>query len=217
MSAYLNLDMVGRLDQHLYLQGSGSSSVWSGEIERRNVPVGLPIRLRKDGYLPTDATSFYLAGIPVLSAFTGAHPDYNTPRDTADRINYEGLGRIARLMALLTRSMALREQAPDYIETDKPKTGASRANLRAYLGTVPDYAASDIQGVKLNGVAKGGPAQKAGLHAGDIIVNIAGRGIENIYDFTYALNALKVGQAVKLQVRRDGGEVSLQVVPEARE
>ncbi len=217
VSAYLNMDMVGRLDQYLYLQGSGSSSVWSGEIERRNVPVGLPIRLRKDGYLPTDATSFYLAGIPVLSAFTGAHSDYNTPRDTADRINYEGLGRIARLMALLTRSMALREQAPDYIETDKPKTGASRANLRAYLGTVPDYAASDIQGVKLNGVAKGGPAEKAGLHAEDVIVNIAGREIENIYDFTYALNALKVGQAVEIRVRRDGGEVSLQAVPEARE
>ena len=217
VSAYLNMDMVGRLDQHLYLQGAGSSSVWSGEIERRNLPVGLSIRTQDDSYLPTDATSFYLAGIPILSAFTGAHSDYNTPRDTAERINYPGLEKISRLMALITRSLARREQAPDYMETEKPSAGASRANLRAYLGTIPDYAASDIGGVKLNGVAKGGPAQQGGLRAGDIIVEIAGRRIENIYDFTYALNALKVGQETEILVLRDGAEKKLAVLPAPRE
>lgn len=217
VTAYLNMDMVGRLEQHLYLQGAGSSSVWSGEIERRNVPVGLSIRTQNDSYLPTDATSFYLAGVPVLSAFTGAHSDYNTPDDTAEHINYPGLEKIAQLMALLTRSMAMRTEAPDYIETEKPTTKASRANLRAYLGTIPDYAASDIQGVKLNGVAKGGPAQQGGLRAGDIIVEIAGRKIENIYDFTYALNALKVGQDAGISVLRGDARIDLTATPSARE
>jgi hypothetical protein len=217
VTAYLNMDMVGRLDQHLYLQGAGSSSVWPGEIERRNAPVGLSIRTQNDSYLPTDATSFYLAGIPVLSAFTGAHSDYNTPSDTAERVNYPGLEKISQFVALLTRSMAMRAEAPDYIETEKPTARASRANLRAYLGTLPDYAASDIQGVKLNGVAKGGPAQQGGLRAGDTIVEIAGRKIENIYDFTYALNALKVGQDANITVLRDGARVNLTVTPSARE
>jgi len=217
VSAYLNMDMVGRLDEYLYLQGAGSSSVWSGEIERRNLPVGLSIRTQNDSYLPTDATSFYLTGVPILSAFTGAHSDYNTPRDTAERINYPGLEKIARLMALITRSLAQREETPDYIETEKPTAKASRANLRAYLGTIPDYAASDIRGVKLNGVAKGGPAQQGGLRAGDIIVEIAGRRIENIYDLTYALNALKVGQETEVVVQRDGAEITLAVLPAARE
>ena len=56
------MDMVGRLDKHLILQGVGSSSIWRGEIERRNAPVGLPITLQDDSYLPTDASSFYLKG-----------------------------------------------------------------------------------------------------------------------------------------------------------
>jgi len=215
--AYLNLDMIGRLDKSLYLQGMGSSSAWAGEVERRNAPVGLPILPQKDSYLPTDATSFYLKGVPVLSAFTGAHADYNTPRDTADRVNYEGAARIARLMALLARGVATADAAPDYIAMEKPAATAGRAGLRAYLGTIPEYGESDIKGVKLNGVAKGGPADKGGLRAGDIIVELAGRRIENIYDYTYALNAAKVGQPVVIAVQRDGRVLKLEVIPGSRE
>ena len=72
IAACLNMDMVGRLDKHLILQGVGSSNFWRGEIERRNVPVGLPLTLQDDSYLPTDASSFYMRGVPILSAFTGA-------------------------------------------------------------------------------------------------------------------------------------------------
>src|SRR5205814_762722 len=79
IAAYLNMDMVGRLRERLILQGIGSSSIWRSEIERCNVPVGLPITLQDDSYLPTDATSFYLHGVPILAAFTGAHSEYHTP------------------------------------------------------------------------------------------------------------------------------------------
>jgi Tol biopolymer transport system component len=215
--AYLNLDMVGRLDQALYVQGVGSSSVWRREIERRNAPLGLPLRLQEDSYLPTDTTSFYLRGVPVLTLFTGTHADYNTPRDTAERLNYDGLAKIARFAGLMARGLAARPEAPDYIAHDKPKTDASRANLRAYLGTIPDYTESDIRGVALTGVAKGGPADEGGMRAGDIILNVAGKAVENIYDYTYALNALKVGQPVTVEVRREGEALELSITPESRE
>jgi len=215
--AYLNLDMVGRLDQALYIQGVGSSSLWRSELERRNAPIGLPLRLQEDSYLPTDTTSFYLQGIPVLTSFTGAHADYNTPRDTADRLNYEGLVKVARLMALMTRGLGERPDAPDYIAQEKPATGASRANLRAYFGTIPDYTETDVKGVRVNGVAKGGPAELGGLQAGDLILAVAGKTIENIYDYTYALNALKVGQPVQVRVQRGGESIELSVTPAPRE
>lgn len=217
LHAYLNLDMVGRLDGALYVQGVGSSSVWKGELERRNVPVGLPLRLQEDSYLPTDTTSFYLRGVPVLTFFTGSHADYNTPRDTADRLNYAGLTQVARLAGLLTQGLAAREEPPDYVAQDKPKTDASRANLRAYLGTIPDYTQSDLAGVAVSGVAKGGPAEQGGLRAGDLIVEVAGRKIENIYDYTYALNALKVGQATAIRVLREGAPLELSVTPTSRD
>lgn len=216
IAACLNLDMVGRLDKKLILQGIGSSSVWTAEIERRNVPVGLPITLQSDSYLPTDASTFFMRGVPILSAFTGSHGEYHTPRDTPDRLNYDGAAQIARLMALITRSLARRDAAPDYVPQVGPEK-RTRARLRAYLGTIPDYAETDIKGVKLSGAAKGGPAAQGGARAGDIVVELAGKTIENIYDYTYAIEALKIGQEVTLTVRRADKLVKLKVTPGSRE
>jgi C-terminal processing protease CtpA/Prc len=211
------MDMVGRLNKRLILQGIGSSAVWPGEIERRNAPLGLPITLQNDSYLPTDASVFYLRGVPILSAFTGSHAEYHTPRDTPDTLNYEGAARIAKLMALITRSLAQREAAPDYVAQTAPRAGERRAGLRAYLGTIPDYAESDLKGVKLSGVAATGPAAKAGVRGGDVIVELAGRTVENIYDYTYAIEALKIGQPVTIVVLRDGQRIQLTVTPGSRE
>lgn len=217
ITACLNMDMVGRLDKKLILQGVGSSSIWRSEIERRNAPVGLPITLQDDSYLPTDASVFFMRGVPILSAFTGSHSEYHTPRDTPDKLNYEGAAKIAQLMGLVARSLALRDEAPDYIAQAGPEPGERRARLRAYLGTIPDYAESDVKGVKLSGVAKNGPCAKAGIKAGDVIVDVAGKKIENIYDYTYAIEALKIGQPTKITVDRNGKKMTLTVVPGSRE
>ena len=167
IAAYLNMDMIGRLRESLVLQGVGSSSVWPGETERRNVPIGLPIVIQNDSYLPTDATSFYLKGVPLLSAFTGVHQDYHTPRDTAEKI--------ARFMALITSSLLTSESAPDYVEMERLGSTTGRAALRAYLGTIPDYSQGDVAGVKLSGVTKGAPAEQAGIRGGDVVIELAGQ------------------------------------------
>src|SRR4051812_15259416 len=159
------MDIVGRLQKSLILQGIGSSSDWRSEIERCNVPIGLPLTLQEDSYLPTDATSFYLRGVPILAAFTGAHSEYHTPRDTPEKLNYEGAAKVARLMGSMANDLASGESPPNYVEQSvkQPTTGG---RLRVYLGTIPDYAA-EVKGVLLSGVGKGGPAEKAGARAGD--------------------------------------------------
>ena len=217
IAAYLNMDMIGRLRESLVLQGVGSSSVWPAEAERRNVPIGLPIVIQNDSYLPTDATSFYLKGVPLLSAFTGVHEDYHTPRDTADKINYEGAEKIARFMALITSSLLTSESAPDYVEMERPGTSTGRTALRAYLGTIPDYSQGDVTGVKLSGVMKGAPAEQAGIQGGDVVIELAGQKIENIYDYTYAIDALKVGTAVEIVVLRGNRRMTVTVTPTSRE
>ena len=215
VAACLNMDMVGRLTKNLVLQGVGSSSVWRGEIERRNAPVGLSITLQEDSYLPTDAKSFYSHGVPVLSAFTGSHSEYHTPRDTPDTLNYEGAAQVARLMALITRSVAMRDSAPDYQEQAAPQTRTS-GGLRAYLGTIPDYA-EEVKGVLLSGARKGAPADTAGVKSGDIIVELAGKKVENIYDYTHAIEALKIGQKTQIVVQRGDERITLDIVPGSRE
>lgn len=214
--AALNLDMVGRLRDNLVLQGIGSSSVWTTEIERRNAVVGLPVTLQNDTFLPTDASTFYLRGVPILSAFTGSHSEYHTPRDLPETLNYDGAAKVARLMGLISRSIATAEKAPDFIRVEAPKDGA-RARLLAYLGSIPDYAKADIKGVLLSGVAKNGPAEKGGVRGGDIITELAGRKIENIYDYTFAIEALKVGEEVNVVVNRKGETLNLKVTPTSRE
>ncbi len=217
IAAYLNLDMIGHYRESLILQGVGSSSVWPGEIERRNVPVGLAITTNDDAFLPTDAASFYLKGVPVLSAFTGPHSDYSTPRDTADTLNYRGAADVARLMALIARAVADADDIPDYVKQSPTERSGRRRTSLVYLGTLPDYGASNVQGTLINGVAENGPAAKAGMRRGDQVIEIAGREIANIYDYSRALDGLKVGEPVALVVLRAGERLTLTLTPAARE
>ncbi|MYF30703.1 MAG: M20/M25/M40 family metallo-hydrolase, partial [Gammaproteobacteria bacterium] len=214
--AYLNFDMVGRLrDNKLSLQGVGSSSVWRGIIERRNVPAGFNLSLLDDPYLPTDSTAFYPKGIPILSFFTCSHEDYNRPTDDPDTLDYAGMRRIAAFGAAIVNDIVLNDQRPDYAEVQvTTSAGGNRDSLRAYLGTIPDYT-TDLAGVKISGVRGGGPADKAGMQGGDVIVEFAGATVTNIYDYTYALDAIKIGEPVDVVVLRDGEKVTLRIVPAA--
>jgi Tol biopolymer transport system component len=218
VAAYLNLDMVGRLREKLIIQGIGSSPGFAGEVQRRNLPVGLNLHLDKTSTrLPTDASAFVGRDVPILSAFTGAHEDYHTPRDTPDKLNYEGAAKVSRLLALIARGMLTANDPPKFeLAEGAANKDAPRARLTAYLGTIPDYAAGDVKGLKLSGVSASGPAAKGGLKGGDIIVKLAGRKIEDIYDYTYAIEALKIGEAVEIVVKRGEKMVVLNITPTAR-
>jgi hypothetical protein len=216
VSAYLNMDMVGRLDDRVIISGLGSSDIWAREIERRNAVIGLPIVTSEDTYLPTDSTAFYLKGVPILSLFTGAHEDYNKPSDTAEKLNYEGMRDIARFVALLARSLVLADEEPAYVEVARPKGHGSRRMSNVFLGTIPDYASEGQRGVPLSGVVKDGPAERAGLAGGDVVVGLAGQDLENIYDYVRTLNGLKPGEMVDITVERDGERKTLMIEPGLR-
>lgn len=217
--AYLNFDMVGRLRENkLVVQGVGSSPAWGEMLERRNVPAGFALIVQDDPYLPTDSTPLYLQEVPVLQFFTGSHEDYNRPTDDADRLNYPGMERIARLAGAITCDLLSNEDRPAYAKVERRAAPAgARDSLRAYTGTIPDFTAEGVTGLRLAGVRAGGPADKAGLKGGDVIVQFAGQDITNIYDYTYALDAVKIGQQVTIVVEREGKRLEFTIVPEARE
>ena len=220
IAVYLNLDMVGRLREKLVIQGIGSSPTLAGEVNRRNVPVGLALELDPTSTrLPTDASAFVSRKVPILSAFTGAHEDYHTPRDTPDKLNYEGATKIAKLFGLLTRGFVTATETPvfELAEGESSDENVPRARLSAYLGTIPDYIAGKIKGLKLSGVAPDGPASKAGLKGGDIVIKLAGRTIEDIHDYTYAIEALKIGEEIEIVILRGEQEVTLKITPGSRE
>ncbi len=218
VAAYVNFDMVGRLRENkLIVQGVGSSEYWTRQIEKRNVAAGFHLILQHDPYLPSDVVSFYPEGIPVMSLFTGGHDDYNRPTDDPDTLEYEGMARIAKFAQLIIADLAKNQERPVYAKIEKKSPpGEQHGSQKAYLGTVPDFAAEGIVGQKIGGVKAGGPADKAGFKEGDVIVEFGGLKITNIYDYKHALDAVKIGKPVEIVVLRDGNRHTLSVVPEEK-
>jgi hypothetical protein len=217
IKAYLNFDMVGRLkDNRLELQGIGSAIEWKSIAEKKNVVSGFNLTMADDPYLPTDATSFYLKGIPTASFFTGVHNDYHTYTDDVEFIDFEGLQRITKFASLIIREVMKPDQMLTYqeVKVNRPKSPKGAASVS--LGTIPAYAGSDQPGVQIQGVRPGGPAEKAGLKADDIIVGLNGKEVNNIYDFMNILNELKPDVETEIVVKRGEERVTRKIVPEAK-
>jgi len=172
------------------------------------------LRLNEDGYGPSDHSSFYSKRVPVLFFFTGAHEDYHKPSDTADKINYEGEARVLQFVREIVYDLQASDKRPTFAVAKSE--GPSRSQgFRVYLGTIPSYADS-TDGLKLDGVREGSPAEKAGLKAGDKVVKLAGRDVRNVYDYTQALSEMKADQEYEVEVVRDGQRLTLKITPAAR-
>jgi hypothetical protein len=172
------------------------------------------LRLNEDGYGPSDHSSFYARRVPVLFFFTGSHEDYHKPSDTADRINYEGEARVLDFVREIVEDLQASDKRPTFAVA-KAEANARSTGFRVYLGTVPSYAES-TDGLKLDAVREGSPAEAAGLKAGDRVVKLAGRDVRNVYDYTQALSEMKAGQEYEVEVVRDGQRLTLKVTPAAR-
>jgi hypothetical protein len=215
--AYLNFDMVGRMqDNKLTMQATGSSDVWPKVLEQANIAAGFDLLLQPDPYQPTDVASFNEAGVPSLAFFTGTHADYHKPSDTADKIDYDDLARVSDFAVAIVRRLGVMAPPPAFVKVEqKASSGPGLAGVRVTTGTIPDYS-TDVKGLLLSGVIGGGPAEQAGLRKGDVIVEIAGQTIANIYDYTYALDVLKIGEPTKVVYLRDGRRSDTMLTPAAR-
>ena len=107
-----------------------ASDGWTRLIEQTNVMAGFDLQLQSDPYLPTDTAQLYQGGVPVVSFFTGTHDDYHRPSDSAEKLNYEGLQRIADFATRFTMKIGALETAPEYVKV--------REDFNAALTTLQD-------------------------------------------------------------------------------
>ena len=170
-----------------------------------------------DGFGGSDHESFYPKGIPVLFAFTGLHRDYHRPSDDSNRINYAGMARIADYLELILLDVVRRPERPAYLKMARSAPPAHSGDSApkatgVYFGSVPDYSDEGSgDGARLSGVTEGGPAEKAGLKAGDVIIRFGGLTVKNIGDYSDTLYRHRPGDQVDVVVRRDGKELVLHV------
>ena len=215
VSYMINMDMVGRLNDSskvLTIGGYGTSPAWSSVISRdyfelpdanKKTAPSLVIKIDSSGTGPSDHTSFYRKDIPVLFYFTGLHTDYHKPTDDADKINYNGeqiiIGHILRVIGSLENQPRLA-----FTKTRETQT-TTTARFNVSMGIMPDYTYAGA-GVRADGVSEGKPAQKAGLKAGDIILQIGDYSVSSMESYMQTLTKFKKGDKVKVKYKR-GNEV----------
>lgn len=214
----INLDMIGRLkDNSLVINGTGTSDEWNDLLDKINTKYNFKTSYMPDGIGGSDHTSFTLKKIPVLFFFTGIHSDYHRPTDDYWLINSEGQKKILDFVYDVTEYTANTDKAVEFSEGKKPekKVEKERGGLKVYFGSVPDFSYTG-EGFKLLAVKEGGPAQKAGLLAGDIVIKFSDKDIKDIYDYTNALGNCKPGEEVDIVVLRGDKEIKFKAVLESK-
>lgn len=206
VNAMINMDMIGRMNPEsktISVGGTGTS-VQSDSILRK-LEVGRPFKVAysTDGYGPSDHASFYSSNIPVFYFSTGAHDEYHTPADDSDKLDYAGEVAVLDMVYDLSGIVSSGERLVFREAGAKQATRGGR-NLKVTLGIVPDMVSNDNNGLRVDGVRKGGPAEVAGIVKGDRIVTIEGQPVTNIYDYMARLGKLKAGQVATVEIIREG-------------
>jgi aminopeptidase YwaD len=213
VAAMINFDMVGRLrNDKLIVYGVGTARELPAILDSANVAPRLAISAVGDGFGPSDHSSFYTKGIPVLHFFTDMHDDYHTATDDADKINSAGEARVVSLAERTVRSIADRPVRLAAVRVEAPApTMSSREGSNVYLGSIPDMSAGDAAGLRLTGVRAGSPADLGGLRAGDVIVELGGTPVKDLYSYSNALYSHRVGDTVAVVYLRGGTRQSTTV------
>ncbi len=202
----INMDMVGRFNDSsktITIGGVGTSPTWGNLLYAENkMPFG--IKVDSSGTGPSDHTSFYRKDIPVLFFFTGLHTDYHKPTDDFDKINYNGqLAVVNYITRLITRSEKQNKLA---FQKTREQQMATSARFTVSMGIMPDYTFSG-GGVRVDGVSEGKAAQKAGLKAGDVVIQLGEFSVSSVESYMQTLSKFKKGDATKVKVKRGAKEL----------
>lgn len=205
----INMDMVGRLNDSthsLTVGGVGTSPVWEEAVNMAGDD--FKVHIDSSGIGPSDHTSFYYAGIPVLFLFTGQHKDYHKPSDIADLVNYSGEILVLKYVDKIVAKMDEENVKPKFTATKQTTVG--KTSFKVTLGIMPDYT-YETGGVRVDGVSDNRPAMKAGIIRGDIITRLGDIKIVGMQSYMEALSKFAPGDKTMVTVLRDGKEITMPI------
>jgi aminopeptidase YwaD len=205
ITAMVNLDMIGRMKSDsagVTVGGTGTAKGFDELLDRNKTTFG--IQHSPDGYGPSDHAPFYSDSIPVLFFTTGAHEDYHTPMDDADKIDSDKEASILQYVSKVIEQLAVTDTQLVFQSTGSEQNRMSKTRLKVTLGIIPDVAGLVKNGLGIDGVRMNGPAQKAGIRKGDKITAINGEVVTNVYDYMLRLSKLKPQTNVSVEVERNG-------------
>jgi hypothetical protein len=206
----INMDMIGRLKDStkgLNIGGYGTSPEWESLLIQKDQLFN--ITKDSSGTGPSDHSSFYRKGIPVLFFFTGTHSDYHKPSDDANKINFSGELQIIKFITSVVEKANNKGQLAFTKTREIPMS--SKSSFKVSLGIMPDYTYSG-EGVRADGVTDGKLAQRVGIKAGDIILQIGDYSFSDMQSYMGTLNKFSKGDAARIKVKRSNKEIFFDVV-----
>jgi Peptidase family M28/PDZ domain/PA domain len=223
--AMINMDMIGRIrDDKVYVGGVGTGSTFEALLASARSNSPFQMDYSQSGYAASDHTSFVARKIPVLFFFSGLHADYHRPSDTWEKINAPDAALLLNVIAKVTLELSAAAARPEFAAVapeENPHSGVTPGvtggggGYGPYFGSIPDFSPVET-GVRFSDVQPNSPAARAGLKGGDILVQFDDKTIHDLYDFTDALRASRVGQMVQVTVLRDGMRLTVSVTLEQR-
>jgi hypothetical protein len=199
----LNLDTVGRLEEKkLLVLGAGSAREWIHIFRGAGYVTGVDAETVSKELDSSDQESFQEAGVPAVQLFTGPHLDYHRPTDTVDKIDPEGLLKVASVAKEVIEYLAKRQEPlTNTLTPSRHVEAAPKTTRKVSLGIIPDFAYRG-KGCRLSGVVPGSPAESSGLKEGDVIVRIGSDAIHNLRDLSNVLKSLKPGDKISITFLR---------------
>lgn len=222
----LNMDMVGRLrDGKLEVGGVGTAEGMEEWLDPYWAALDMKVKKTQVGPPNSDHYSFHMKKIPNIFFFSGFHPQYHRPADTADLINCEGATQIADCCSRIAIDAALRQSPLNFQngrrpgpvtpaaddEQDEQSQRPSRGNLKVRFGIAPGDYNGETKGVLIGEVMENLPAQKAGMKAGDLMTKWAGTEIVDVGSWMKEMGKNKPGDKVTITYIRDGKEQTAEV------
>jgi membrane-associated protease RseP (regulator of RpoE activity) len=212
-AAMVNLDMIGRLRGGvLFVFGTETSPDFPRLVQEAAGGVGVGVNLTQGTFSPSDQSNFVARGVPVLFFFTGTHGEYHTPDDDAAQVDAAGEARVVEVVYRVVRELLDADVRPALIAAEPREHAAGEPGYGPYLGTIPDFAGRPGEGVLLQGVRKGSPAEIAGLRAGDRIVEFDGVAVANLEEYAALLFGARPGQRVVIVALRDRERIVVEAI-----
>ncbi len=215
----VNIDTVGRLkEKKPMIIGSGSAKEWKFIFMGIGYTTGIESDLIVQELDTSDQMSFIRKGIPGIQIFSGPHLDYHKPTDTIDKIDSEGLVKIARISKEVAVYLSEREEPLTFTGKKGDKrleSPVSGKKTRASIGIMPDFSYSSI-GVKVALAIKTSEGVEHLLKKGDIITAIGGIPVSDLKEYTTALKKFSPGGKVKIDIDRNGNKLQIEVTMRAR-
>src|SRR5262245_5263958 len=201
--AMLNFDMVGRLrDTGLMIGGVDTGSTLRELVTETARSEGVTLTAEGGPWAPSDHLRFYAGGAPVLFFHTGRHADYHQPSDTAEKLNAEGMARVARIGTRIVVQLGGGPR-PQYVALTRASRTAGATTGGAFFGIMAD-GNREADGVRVSGVVPGSAAERGGVAEGDVIVRFAGVPVPSFDEFQREVRARRPGDRVTFLYLRNG-------------